>query len=195
MKTLKESKQLELSSNDLLVSLLKTKSAEELLKDMFNNDDVREAFVKTYKQDVTKSVTKWLFDEYEFTKSKVIYDNGKIIAEASKGETILDTTPKKGKKKVARSKRAPVSGFQKLNKGIFSTLREYIADELKKGVTVIPFDTFYKDMKSFFPDLTERNLSIYLNDERQIENVDFSKKRGTVILLTPEEIRKRRVSQ
>lgn len=81
-------------------------------------------------------------------------------------------------------------GYRKKNQGIFQLLREYLSDEYKAARRELNFKEVYKDIKSFYPKITARLLQIYLNDGRQLNpsklegrfNVDFSAKRGTVIL-------------
>ena len=81
-------------------------------------------------------------------------------------------------------------GYRKRNQGIFQTLREYLSDEYKAKRRELHFKQVLQDVKFFYPKITPRLLQIYLNDNRQLNpqklpgrfNVDFSAKRGTVIL-------------
>lgn len=168
----------ELTGSDLLAAILASSEPEQVVTELLSMQDVLKGYVKKHQKDVSKAVTTWLADQHQLKADKVIYQGERVIVEAHafNGVAVKVAEPKK-----PRVRKAP-EGHTKSNKGVFDFLREYFADEVKKQNTELKFEAVLKDAQFFYPKLTSRLLQIYLHDKRQLKNVDFSAKRGTVIL-------------
>lgn len=174
MKTISANVKAELSGADILAALVSNADTKELLARIFEESpEALQGLLKRHKAEVFKAITGYLQDQHELKTDKLIYENGKVIVEARNGGGLAI--------KVGRIRAVP-EGHKKQNKGIFQQLREYFDDERKKKRKEIPFDEVLKDMQFFFPKLDERKLQIYLHDKRQLKNIDYKAKRGTVIL-------------
>jgi hypothetical protein len=176
MKKLSESLKAELTTSDLLQALVNNADPKEVLAKLLENPGILGDYVKKNREDVTKAINAYMEQNYQMKADKVIYQGDKIIVEAHTGAPIVATPTK------AVRDRVTPEGHKKTNKGVFNNLREYLEDERKKKKKELKFDTVLKDMQFFFPKLTPRLLQIYLHDKRQLKGVDYSAKRGTVIL-------------
>jgi hypothetical protein len=175
MKQLEVNMKVELGGTDLLAAILSSQSAEQIVTDLLSIDEIRAAILKHRKPTVTRAVDKWMTTTHNLKMDRVIYDGNRILVDAHSGTSAIKSTPVRADKRVAE-------GFKKENKKIFETLREYFADERKKGVTELTFDQVYADTKFFYPKLSERHLSIYLNDKRQLKNIKCDKRNNLVYL-------------
>lgn len=174
MKTISANVKAELSGADILAALVSNADTKEVLAMLFEDSpEALQKLLKKNKAQVFKAITGYLQDTHQLQADKLIYQNGKIIVEARNGGGLTV--------KVGRIRAVP-EGHKKHNKGIFKNLREYFEDERKKKRKEIPFDEVLKDMQFFFPKLDARKLQIYLHDKRQLKNIDYTAKRGTVIL-------------
>lgn len=175
MKKLSESLKAELTSSDLLEALVNNADPKEILAKLLENPGILGDYVKKNREDVTKAISAYMEQAYQMKADKVIYQGGKVIVEAHTGTITAQPV------KTPREREAP-EGHTKKNKGVFNSLREYIEDERKKKHKELKFDVVLKDMQFFFPKLTARLLQIYLHDKRQLKGVDYSAKRGTILL-------------
>lgn len=179
MKQLEVSMKVELQGSDLRDAILHGKSAEDTLTEILSMSDVLQSYVKTFKKDVSKAVDTWLADNHKLKADKIIYDNGRVLAEV---HGLNGPAPLRQAAPAPVKKATPTKLVKKPNQKIFDFIREYLDDERKKGVNEITFDTLFKDAKFFYPKLTARLLQIYLHDRRQLKNIDFAAGRGTVLL-------------
>ena len=177
MKTISANVKAELSTSEILAALVSNSDAKQVLAMILEESpETLQKLLKNNRSEVFKAITGYLSENHNLTTDKVIYQNGKIIVEARNGAGLPVV-----KEPVERNRVAP-EGHRKVNKGVFQSLREYLDDERKKKRKEIEFDEVLKDMQFFFPKLTARRLQIYLHDKRQLKGVDYSAKRGTVIL-------------
>jgi hypothetical protein len=176
MKTINVSMTAELTSSEILEALVTSHDPKEVLASLFNSPGVLNDYMKRHRSDVTKAVTGFLSRTQKLQADKVIYQNGKVLVEAHTAGYKLPSVPQKLKEREAPA------GHTKPNVGVFEFLREYFTDERKNKRNEIKFEDILKDVQFFFPKLTGRLLQIYLHDDRQLKNIDYSAKRGTVIL-------------
>ena len=178
MKQLSAAVKVEFTGSDLLDALVTTHDPKALLAEVLKGKGALESFLKRFRPEVTKAITGYLQKDYAMKTDKVIYaQDGRVIVEARTNGTpapVVDLP-------AVRNRVAP-EGHTKTNKGVFQSLREYLEDERKKKRKELEFAEVLKDMQFFFPKLSSRHLQIYLHDKRQLKGVDFSAKRGTVLL-------------
>jgi phage FluMu protein gp41 len=178
MKQLSVAMKAELTASDLLDALVKSSDPKQLLVELLETPGVLSGFAKKHRAAITKAVTGYLADQHQLAADKVIYTpDGRVLIEAHTLGTALRTiepTP-------ARNRVAP-GGHVKSNKGVFKFLREYLAEERKKKTKELTFTDVLKEAQFMYPKLTARLLQIYLHDKRQLKNVDYNARRGTVLL-------------
>ena len=175
MKTINLNMKAELTGGDLLQAIVEGADPKQLLETVLQTPGVMSTYLLKHRTEVTKAVTNFMAKEHALKTDKVIYQNGKVLVEARTiGQPVAA-------KETVRERVAP-EGHSKKNKGIFEYLREYLDDERKKKNKELDFKVVYEDAKFFYPKLTPRLLQIYLHDKRQLKGIDFSAKRGTVIL-------------
>lgn len=174
MKTISANVKAELSGADILAALVSNSDTKEVLGMILEDSpEALQKLLKKHKTEVFKAITGYLEDTHQLKTDKLIFQNGKVIVEARNGGGLAV--------QVGRIRAIP-EGHKKTNKGIFKNLREYFDDERKKKRKEIPFEEVLKDMQFFYPKLDARKLQIYLHDKRQLKNIDYKAKRGTVIL-------------
>lgn len=71
-------------------------------------------------------------------------------------------------------------GWRKKNIGLFAFLRDLFSEKRKGGIRKLSFDDLFIETKASFPNITEKNLKVYLYDKRQLKSAKFNSKLGEV---------------
>jgi len=139
-------------------------------------------FVSTEKK-IVQAIEAWLLSKHDLTSVRVRYsknENGISSAVAEIQGVISDGGDVTKFNDDPKVKRHQPSGFIRRNIGVFKFIREYLADETKKGKKKISFDEMNEQVKFSFPNMSDEKLNVYLYDKRMLPNVKFNKPKNEI---------------
>lgn len=141
--------------------------------------------VELNRVEVTEAIRAYLKDKHHFNLTKAMYQIKGNILDTVKIDVTSEVAGEAGMA-VVSPKSLSVTGRLKkharVNMGIFDRLRELFKGEKEQKTKELAFDSVFKQVKAWYPTITEKKLQIYLYDRRQLPGMGFSKVTGIIAL-------------
>lgn len=139
--------------------------------------------------EVTEAIRSYLKDKHQFDLTKAMYQTKgntldavtiDVVKNEGPGGRELAVVSPASSKSVSVTKR--LKKHARVNMGIFDRLRDLFKSEKAGGSKQLAFDSVYRQVKEWYPTISEKKLQVYLYDRRQLPGMGFSKVTGIIDL-------------